>query len=253
MFETQHYLLTMRRLLFTCIIATLALCVNAQQSLSSVILKNGTELRGYIKSIDPSDALTMIISDKEVKIKMSEILQVNSTPANDSSQRDKSDVSHKERIIKYPYDPLAGYKGYLLEKGNNVYIYGDDSEFEKVGVNELRRLLIMDGFWNVVDNMNEAHFTINYSIKKSNGNATSYILYNTIYHEKEPDHVLLSVSSWRSNGSEFLKEYKIDNPDSKRSNELLSNKMYYEVIVPFQKSIENGKLKKKIREKFVVK
>jgi hypothetical protein len=101
--------------------------------------------------------------------------------------------------------------------------------------------------------MNEAHFTINYSIKKSNGNATSYILYNTIYHEKEPDHVLLSVSSWRSNGSEFLKEYIIDNPDSKRSNELLSNKMYYEVIVPFQKSIENGKLKKKIREKFVVK
>ena len=94
MFETQHYLLTMRRLLFTCIITTLALCVNAQQSLSSVILKNGTELKGYIKSID-------------------------------SSQRDKSDVSHKERIIKYPYDPLAGYKGYLLEKGNNVYIYGD--------------------------------------------------------------------------------------------------------------------------------
>ena len=38
---------------------------------------------------------------------------------------DKSDVSHKERIIKYPYDPLAGYKGYLLEKGNNIYIYGD--------------------------------------------------------------------------------------------------------------------------------
>ena len=222
MFETQHYLLTMRRLLFTCIIATLALCVNAQQSLSSVILKNGTELRGYIKSID-------------------------------SSQRDKSDVSHKERIIKYPYDPLAGYKGYLLEKGNNVYIYGDDSEFEKVGVNELRRLLIMDGFWNVVDNMNEAHFTINYCIKKSNGNGSSYILNRTMYHVKDPDYVLLSVSSWRSNGSEFLKEYKIDNPDSKRSNELLSNKMYYEVIVPFQKSIENGKLKKKIREKFVVK
>ena len=74
-----------------------------------------------------------------------------------------------------------------------------------------------------------------------------------MYHVKDPDYVLLSVSSWRSNGSEFLKEYKIDNPDSKRSNELLSNKMYYEVIVPFQKSIENGKLKKKIREKFVVK
>ena len=230
MFETQHYLLTMRRLLFTCIITSLALCVNAQQSLSSVILKNGTELKGYIKSIDPSDALTMIISDKEVKIKMSEILQVNSAPANDSSLPNKSDVSHKERIIKYPYDPLAGYKGYLLEKGNNVYI-----------------------FWNVVDNMNEAHFTINYCIKKSNGNGSSYILNRTMYHVKDPDYVLLSVSSWRSNGSEFLKEYKIDNPDSKRSNELLSNKMYYEVIVPFQKSIENGKLKKKIREKFVVK
>ena len=127
MFETQHYLLTMRRLLFTCIIATLALCVNAQQSLSSVILKNGTELRGYIKSIDPSDALTMIISDKEVKIKMSEILQVNSAPANDSSLPNKSDVSHKERIIKYPYDPLAGYKGYLLEKGR-LDIYEDDIE-----------------------------------------------------------------------------------------------------------------------------
>ena len=69
MFETQHYLLTMRRLLFTCIIATLALCFNAQQSLSSVILKNGTEQKGYIKHIDPTDALTIDIAGVETQIK----------------------------------------------------------------------------------------------------------------------------------------------------------------------------------------
>ena len=92
-----------------------------------------------------------------------------------------------------------------------------------------------------------------YCIKKNDGSWASYHVYNTSYHKKEPDVVLLSVSSWRSNGSEFLKQMEIDNPDSKRSNELLSNKLYYEVIVPFQKKISNGKLNKKVRNKFLVK
>ena len=243
----------MRLLLILCLALSFVSNVHGQNGQSTVILKNGTVLKGYIKSIDPSDTLVIIISGKEVVVKMSEVAQVESSLPNESSQLDNRDNLGKERIIVMPDDPLVGYKGFLLDKGNNVYVYGDDSEFEKIGVDELRKLLIMDGFWNVVDNMNEAHFTINYCIKKNDGSWASYHVYNTSYHKKEPDVVLLSVSSWRSNGSEFLKQMEIDNPDSKRSNELLSNKLYYEVIVPFQKKISNGKLNKKVRNKFLVK
>lgn len=50
--------------------------VNAQDKQSVVTLKNGTELTGVIKAIDPADALTIVIGGVETKIKMAEIDKV---------------------------------------------------------------------------------------------------------------------------------------------------------------------------------
>lgn len=61
-------------LLFTLFIS---LTMNAQDKLSVVTLKNGTELTGTIKAIDPLEAMTIIIGGVETTIKMSDVAKVD--------------------------------------------------------------------------------------------------------------------------------------------------------------------------------
>ncbi len=51
------------------------LLANAQKQ-SAVTLKNGAELIGVIKSIDPTDALTIVIADVETTIKMADVAKI---------------------------------------------------------------------------------------------------------------------------------------------------------------------------------
>ena len=62
----------MKKLLFM-LIALLPIVASAQSGQSVVTLKNGTELKGTIKAIDPTDALTIVIAGVEAKIKMSDV------------------------------------------------------------------------------------------------------------------------------------------------------------------------------------
>ena len=62
--------------LLTIIIAFLPLLASAQNGLSVVTLKNGTELKGTIKAIDPTDAVTIVIAGIETKIKMADVAKI---------------------------------------------------------------------------------------------------------------------------------------------------------------------------------
>lgn len=62
----------------------LPLFASAQEKQSVVILKNGTELKGVIKAIDPTDALTIVIAGVEAKIKMADVAKVEEI-ANDNN------------------------------------------------------------------------------------------------------------------------------------------------------------------------
>ena len=65
----------MKRLLFILLFAA-PLLVNAQTKQSIVTLKNGTELKGVIKSIDATDALTIELAGIETSIKMADVAKV---------------------------------------------------------------------------------------------------------------------------------------------------------------------------------
>ena len=65
----------MKKLLFL-LIALLPLIASAQSGQSVVTLKNGTELKGTIKAIDPTDALTIVIAGIETTIKMTDVAKV---------------------------------------------------------------------------------------------------------------------------------------------------------------------------------
>ena len=65
----------MKKLLFL-LIALLPLIASAQSGQSVVTLKNGTELKGTIKAIDPADGLTIVIAGVEAKIKMADVARI---------------------------------------------------------------------------------------------------------------------------------------------------------------------------------
>lgn len=244
----------MKKLLLLFVLIMCSAHIVGQNKVSSVILKNGTVLKGYIKSIDPTDAITIEISGVDTKIKMDNIALIEND--NGNSNEPSTQIVQKEKRVVMPDDPLVGYKGFLLAKGNNVYVYGDDSDLERMCVEEIKKYLMMDGFWNVVDHMNEAHFTINYLIYYSD--SKSFDVYsNTMGYggkiKKDPNKVRLSISSWRSDAGEILKEVKVAESKSKRSNLLVAKELYEEVIVPLEKKIENNKIPSRFKKRFTIK
>lgn len=64
-------------LLIITILTILPLLSIAQNTQSVVTLKNGTELTGVIKSIDPMDALTIVIGGVETTIKMENVAKIS--------------------------------------------------------------------------------------------------------------------------------------------------------------------------------
>ena len=58
------------------ILILLPLLTNAQNKRSLLKLKDGTEIKGIIKAIDPTDAVTIAIGGIDTKIKMSTIASI---------------------------------------------------------------------------------------------------------------------------------------------------------------------------------
>lgn len=82
----------MKKQLILLLLVLLPVVAEAQEKQSVVTLKNGTELKGTIKSIDPTDALTIVIGGVEASIKMTEVAMIEDENKNNPiSQQNKSD------------------------------------------------------------------------------------------------------------------------------------------------------------------
>ena len=89
----------MKKLLFL-LIALLPLLASAQRGQSVVTLKNGTELKGTIKAIDPTDALTIVIAGVEAKIKMSDVARIEEdSQAPAPSAEEQSELGEKDKLV----------------------------------------------------------------------------------------------------------------------------------------------------------
>lgn len=208
------------------------------QSKTSVIkLKNGTEIQGVIKSIDPADAIVIEIADIETKIKFDTVQSIEALDNKKQTADEKQQVMREEVISE---DPLKYYKGFLLDKGNNVYIYycnsdkDPNAQYDKEAAIVLKALLKKDGFWNVVDNMNKAHFVISYSVI-TRGN----------------DKAQLAISSWRTNKIEFLGIRGTDETILK--NNVVAQDFYNGPIKSLQKRIEQRRVPKRLIDDFTIK
>lgn len=214
----------MKKIVFL-LFAFISLAAVAQNKQVKVSLRNGTAIEGEVKEFDALDHITIIVGGVETTIPMSQVSYVSNI--GEQTQRATESVAETTRSTEViTEDPLKDFKGFLLAKGNNVYVYSEDGEFGKAGADELKRLLKADGFWNVVDYMNEAHFVITYLV-----------------HLRHRDRVTISVSSWRTNNTKLIYSNTSNGLETTHVNREMAQSGYYDGIKSLQKKIEkmNGK------------
>ena len=123
-----------RTFLFVLFALCCVVMIAQQMPITAVTLKNGTVLKGVIRHIDPTDALTINISGLDTNIKMSDVASIETLSAAESHPQ-----FVRQKMVAP--DTLQNFKGFLLAKGNNVYIYSGASDIEKAGAEILRQLL----------------------------------------------------------------------------------------------------------------
>ena len=131
----------------------LPLLTNGQEKQAVVKLKSGTTLSGVIKSIDPLDAVTIVIAGVETKIKMSDIEKIEELTegANqNTAQVDKDDWrnmpftanSVTQNLMNVAFD-TNGPMGKCLfpqnESGNIIYSGIVESEFSADRIADLAK------------------------------------------------------------------------------------------------------------------
>lgn len=218
-----------------------SIALYSQNKTVKVALRNGATIIGDLKELDALDHVTVLVAGSETTIKMSEVAYIdNIEPQHDSVPSQSTNFENGKIIVKEKVevvDKLADFKGFLLEKGNHVYVYSGRTISEKAGAEVIKELLKKDGFWVVVDNMIEAHFTINYFLRFEGR-----------------DHVHLTLSSWRAGEESAIildvdTAFRLENDDASREK---AQEMYYDTILSFQKKIEGNTLPKKIKKKFTI-
>lgn len=165
----------MKKVLLMIFALCVTLSVFSQNKQATVTMKNGTVLKGTVKEFDAMSHIVLSISGMESRIPMSEVLSIDESGTTES----KAEAETKEVKVYVPVKEVEyfkeltpeeryrvhNYRGFLMEKGNNVYVYGDDNIYAQKGAYELRQMLRADGFWNVVGSLQDAHFAFKYGTK----------------------------------------------------------------------------------------
>ena len=127
---------------------------------------------------------------------------------------------------------IDNYEGFLLQKGNVVYVESGDTDYEKAGANRLREHILEDGFWKLASRKEQAHFIFRYRVIT-----------------KGPDHLDPQYIDTRSGLTPkghkklflyFFGNKKISANESVEDNVELADKLY-KVIKRLQKYVEKGK------------
>lgn len=129
---------------------------------------------------------------------------------------------------------LAHYRGFLLEAGNNVYLScmssPKDVAYDEAAIDVLTRQIRRDGFWQIVENPEDAHFILNCDVNPNDGK------------------VSLSMSSELTGGKEELGSIK--GAEDETEYRKLVWELYNKYVIPMQRKIEKGNVSKHTRKLF---
>ena len=167
----------------------------------------------------------------EVKQNTAEPQQVAVEPVLDSAASPVEDPEPVKAASK-----RAGYKGFLLEGGNSVYLSCMSSpknvEFDEAAVDVLTRQVSTDGFWRIADRPEDAQFSIVCHVTPNGGKAT------------------LAISSDITACMDELGGMK--SPEDVTEFRKLVWELYTKYITPLQKKIEKNAVPKHTLKIFTV-
>ena len=145
----------------------------------------------------------------------------------------KANPEPKVKPEPNPTSKWTGYTGFVLEKGNNVYLDctsdPKNDEYDNAAVDVLKRQLRRDGFWNVVADKKDAHLTI---ICKVDLNKKTSI----------------GIGSPVTGKEEILGD--TDQPENVNDYRRIVWEMYNKHVLTLQRKIENEKVPKQMRKDF---
>jgi len=136
-----------------------------------IVTNSGESMKVYITDISANTvyykltntdtaALRTIVKADVLVIKKADGMIIN--PLDSSAQPNQSkEISVQED--RFPIVDIANYHGFLLQKGNCVFIPTDSPfSYEQAGQKVLKDLMQKDGFWQVVDKIEQAHIVLRY-------------------------------------------------------------------------------------------
>ncbi len=123
----------------------------------------------------------------------------------------------------------SNYKGFLLEKNCNVFITSDDHSYEQAGAQELIKQVMIDGFWNVVEDINQAHFVLKYYVNLEG---------------RDKAHIIAMTPK----GDSKLELGSTGSSESVSENREVARNLYLAHLMPLYKKIETKKYPKPFNE-----
>ena len=130
-----------------------------------------------------------------------------------------------------------GYKGFVLEKGNCVYLNcisdPKDEGYNEAAYDVLKRQLNRDGFWTIVDNPEDAHFSIVCLVSREGKGKAS-----------------IAISSLLTGKDDRLGAEK--GPEDVNDYRKVVWELYNKYILPLQRKIDSNKIPKQTIRNFTV-
>ncbi len=146
-------------------------------------------------------------------------------------------VKKAEPKPKKAVSKMNGFKGFLLERGNKVYLMSISEpvrdNYEHAALDVLRRQVERDGFWKITDNPDEAHFIL-----------------AAMLNFEGKSKISLSIASELSKGNEELGD--INAPENLDDYRKTVWELYNKTIVTLQEKIDRNKVAKRIAKGFTV-
>jgi len=226
------------------IVLLLLMCLTfsgyAQSKQVRVTTLKGTVYEGALLEFKSFEYLLLEVDGKKITIDYKDMAYIDEIPRTNSANKPQPETTATQtvEVSQTEAATLTGYKGFLLESGNSVYIEcisdPKNEAYNEAALDVLKRQLRRDGFWKIVDTAEESHFSI--------------VCLANLQGKKKATIAISSLVTGNNEVLGDLKGYEDVNEYRKTVWEL-----YNKYILPMQKKIENNKTPKRTMADFTVK
>ncbi len=135
----------------------------------SVINAYRTDYQGqfvYYQADDSDSAPILRVKKEDVLvIRLADGTAVTPNIVQSAQGNDQTTGEKAQPARNFPDIDLTDYHGFLLDKGNCVYVtYNSKVDYEVAAVEAIKEVIEKDGLWQVVDKPSQAHFVLQFCV-----------------------------------------------------------------------------------------